>query len=289
MALLGLALAALIGLSLGLLGGGGSILTVPIFVYVLGFGAKEAIAMSLAVVGAVSLFGAAGHWRAGNVNLRVALIFGSVAMVGTYLGARLAIYFSGAAQLALFAVVMLLAAFFMFREKKPLRAKEEEWLAESGDAAAMQDAAVLPGGAPVERMPLGLIVVEGLAVGVLTGLVGVGGGFLIVPALVLLGKIPMKQAVGTSLLVIAMKSATGFLGYLGQVEVPWGFMSLFTGVAITGILLGTYLVQYVSQAALKRSFAVFLVVMGGFILYQNRAVLLPHAEASAHPSTEVSH
>jgi uncharacterized protein len=137
-------------------------------------------------------------------------------------------------------------------------------------------------------MPLGLIVAEGLAVGVLTGLVGVGGGFLIVPALVLLGKIPMKQAVGTSLLVIAMKSATGFLGYLGQVEVPWGFMTVFTAVAITGILLGTYLVQYVSQAALKRSFAVFLVAMGGFILYQNRAVLLPHAEASAHPSAEAS-
>src|SRR5690606_26972699 len=112
--LLGFSLAALIGLSLGMLGGGGSILTVPIFVYVLGFGAKEAIAMSLAVVGATSLFGAASHWRAGNVDLRVALIFGAVAMVGTYLGARLAVYFSDAAQLALFAVVMLLAAYFMF-------------------------------------------------------------------------------------------------------------------------------------------------------------------------------
>jgi uncharacterized protein len=145
---------------------------------------------------------------------------------------------------------------------------------------------VLPGGAQVRRMPLGLIVVEGMAVGVLTGLVGVGGGFLIVPALVLLGKIPMKQAVGTSLLVIAMKSATGFLGYLGQVEVPWGFMTLFTAIAVVGILGGTYLVQYVSQAALKRAFAVFLVVMGGFILYQNRAVLLPHGSAEARPSTD---
>jgi uncharacterized protein len=286
MALLGLTLAALIGLSLGLLGGGGSILTVPIFVYVLGFGAKEAIAMSLAVVGAVSLFGAAGHFRAGNVNVRVALVFGSVAMVGTYVGARLAVYFSGAAQLALFAVVMLLAAFFMFREKKPLRTDEEEWLAETADEEAMQDAAVLPGGAPVGRMPLGLIVIEGLAVGVLTGLVGVGGGFLIVPALVLLGKIPMKQAVGTSLLVIAMKSAAGFVGYLGQVEVPWGFMTLFTAIAVVGIMGGTYLVQYVPQAALKRAFAVFLVLMGGFILYQNRAVLIPHGTAEARSSSD---
>jgi uncharacterized protein len=288
MVLLGLALAALIGLSLGLLGGGGSILTVPIFVYVLGFGAKEAIAMSLGVVGAVSLFGAAGHWRAGNVNLRVALIFGAVAMVGTYAGARLAIFFSGAAQLALFAVVMLLAAFFMLREKKPLPPGDEAWLAETVDGGSAGVPAVRPEAPPVERMPLALIVVEGLAVGVLTGLVGVGGGFLIVPALVLLGKIPMKQAVGTSLLVIAMKSATGFLGYLGQVEVPWAFMTLFTGVAVLGIVLGTYLVQYVSQAALKRAFALFLLVMGGFILYQNRAVLLPHDTVEARPAAAQS-
>jgi uncharacterized protein len=287
MALLGLGLAALIGLSLGLLGGGGSILTVPIFVYVLGFGAKEAIAMSLAVVGAVSLFGAAGHWRAGNVNVRVALVFGVVAMVGTYGGARLAVFFSGAAQLALFAGVMLVAAFFMFRDQKPIVA-DPPLLDEAADTDAMLDAAVMPGGVPVARMPIGLIIVEGLAVGALTGLVGVGGGFLIVPALVLLAKIPMKQAVGTSLLVIAMKSATGFLGYLGQVEVPWGFMTVFTGVAIIGIFGGTYLVQFVSQAALKRAFAVFLLVMGSFILYQNREVILPHGTVEASSPATVA-
>jgi uncharacterized membrane protein YfcA len=255
MMILGIGLGALVGLALGLLGGGGSILTVPIFVYVLGYGAKEAIAMSLAVVGAVSLFGAAGHWRAGNVNLRVALIFGAVAMAGTYLGARLAVFFSGAAQLILFAAVMLLAAWFMFRPKQ----------VEAQGAAP----------AELRDMPLALIAAEGLAVGVLTGLVGVGGGFLIVPALVLLGKVPMKQAVGTSLLVIAMKSAAGFAGYLGQVQVDWGFMAVFTAVAVGGILLGTYLVRFVPQAALQRAFAVFLVVMGTFILYQNRGVLLP--------------
>lgn len=256
MSIVGLGLAALIGLSLGLLGGGGSILTVPIFVYLLGFGAKEAIAMSLAVVGATSLFGAFGHWRAGNVHLRVAAIFGSVAMVGTYLGARLAVFFSGAAQLSLFAAVMLLAAFFMFRGPS------------SGPTA--QD----PADAETAReMPLGMIVLEGMAVGVLTGLVGVGGGFLIVPALVLLGKVPMKEAVGTSLLVIAMKSAAGFVGYLGQVEVEWGFMALFTTTAIGGILLGTWLVRFVPQHALQRGFAIFLVIMGGFILCQNRSAL----------------
>lgn len=269
MLILGVLLAALIGLSLGLLGGGGSILTVPIFVYVLGFGAKEAIAMSLAVVGATSLFGAVSHWRAGNVNVRVALIFGVVAMAGTYLGARLAVFFSGAAQLILFALVMLVAAFFMFRGP-PVTA-----------SARAEDTAI-------RDMPLALIVVEGIAVGVLTGLVGVGGGFLIVPALVLLGRLPMKQAVGTSLLVIAMKSAAGFYGYLGQVEVQWAFMTLFTAVAVSGIFAGTYLVRFVSQAQLKRAFAVFLLVMGGFILWQNRAVLVgrgdevPSAADTAH-------
>jgi uncharacterized membrane protein YfcA len=264
MFVLGVVLAALIGLSLGLLGGGGSILTVPIFVYVLGFGAKEAIAMSLAVVGATSLFGAAGHWRAGNVNLRVALIFGSVAMAGTYLGARLAVFFSGAAQLTLFAAVMLLAAFFMFRDRK---ASPPPCVGCEPEDAGPQ--------AEVREMPLGLIVLEGIAVGVLTGLVGVGGGFLIVPALVLLGRLPMKQAVGTSLLVIAMKSAAGFVGYLGQVDVPWGLMGLFTAVSILGIFAGTYLVRFVSQAQLTRAFAVFLLVMGGFILWQNKSVILP--------------
>lgn len=247
--LIGLLLAALIGVSLGLLGGGGSILTVPIFVYVLGYGAKEAIAMSLAVVGVTSLFAMVGHWRQGNVNLRVALIFGAVAMSGTYLGARLAVFFSGAAQLILFAGVMLIAAFFMFRDKTSVSEAEAH-----------------------EKMPLGLIVAEGLAVGVLTGLVGVGGGFLIVPALVLLGKVPMKAAVGTSLLVIAMKSASGFVGYLGQVEIPWAFMGLFTAVAIAGSFGGTYIARFVPQEMLKKGFAAFLIVMGVFILFQNRGV-----------------
>jgi uncharacterized membrane protein YfcA len=252
--ILGLILAAVVGLSLGLLGGGGSILTVPIFVYVLGFDAKEAIAMSLAVVGVTSLFGAVGHWRAGNVNLRVALIFGAVAMVGTFIGARLSVFVSGSVQLLLFAVVMLLAAFFMFR----------------GRFGASAEPGEQPGG--VAKMPLPQIIAEGLVVGIVTGLVGVGGGFLVVPALVLLGKVPMKQAVGTSLLVIAMKSASGFVGYLDQVSVDWGTIAAFSGVAIGGILLGTMLVRYIPQEALRRSFAGFLVVMGVAIVFQNSGV-----------------
>jgi uncharacterized protein len=253
MIILGFALAVVMGVALGMLGAGGSILTVPIFVYALGIEPKQAIAMSLAVVGATSAFGAIGHWRAGNVDVRLAAIFGGVAMVGTYAGARLAVFFTGTAQLTLFALVMLLAAFFMLYERPGRPA---------GDL-----------GATPPPMPALLIVLEGFAVGVLTGLVGVGGGFLIVPALVLLGRVPMKRAIGTSLVVIAVKSFAGFAGYLGQVEIRWGLMAGFTAIAIAGILLGAWLVRFVPQAALKRAFGAFLVVMGVFILYQNRAAL----------------
>jgi uncharacterized membrane protein YfcA len=126
-----------------------------------------------------------------------------------------------------------------------------------------------------------LLAVAG-GVGLLTGIVGIGGGFLIVPALVLLARVPMKQAVGTSLVVIAMNSTAGFAGYLGRVPVPWGFMAAFTAVAIIGILSGTALVRFVSQTQLKRAFAVFLVGVGLFTLYQNRTVFGGNqAEAAA--------
>lgn len=242
----GLALAAAIGVALGLLGGGGSILAVPIFVYVLGYGAKEAVAMSLVVVGAASLFAAFGHWRAGRVDWRVAGIFGAVAMAGAFLGARLSVFFSGSVQLVLLAVVMLAAAGFMYRESSPLAAGEA-------------------GG----RMPVLLLVAEGLGVGALTGIVGVGGGFLIVPALVLLAGIPMKDAVGSSLVVIALNSATGFLGHLGQVQIPWGFVGAFTAIAIVGSFAGSWAVKFIPQRTLEKGFAVFLVVTGAVILAQN--------------------
>ncbi len=262
MSLLGLALAALIGLSLGLLGGGGSILTVPVLVYVMGFGPKEAIAASLGVVGTVSLVGSLAHWRVGNVDLRMALLFGAFAMGGAYLGAHLSAFVGGQTQLVVFAGVMLLAAASMLRGR-------------SG-----------PEGGEAPRAPrLATTAAVGVGVGALTGLVGVGGGFLIVPALVLLARVPMRQAVGTSLLVIAMNSAAGLAGYLGRVEVPWGFVAVFAAVASGGIVLGSRLVKRVPQEALRRGFAVFLLAMGSFILYQNRAVLLPGpvpaAEASA--------
>jgi uncharacterized membrane protein YfcA len=244
---LGLALATLIGLSLGLLGGGGSILTVPVLVYVLGFAAKPAIAMSLPVVGITSLVGAALHWRLGNVRVPTALTFGVVAMIGAFAGAKLAVLVSGTAQLALLAVVMLAAAGSMLRGNRGV-----------GDAA------------PAAPPRLALLVPVALGVGVLTGLVGIGGGFLVVPALVLLARVPMRQAVGTSLLVIAMNSASGFAGYLGTVDIDWRFLAGFTAAAVAGALAGTALAARVPQVTLKRTFAVFLLVMGGFVLYKNR-------------------
>lgn len=251
MGFLGLLLGALIGVSLGLLGGGGSILAVPVFVYVLGFDPKQAVAMSLAVVGIASLVGAVGYWRAGRVDFRIALVFGAIAMAGTYIGARLAVFFSGEAQLLFFAVVMLAAAYFMFTDRG----------LDNSEGAR-------------EKMPLALIAGEGLAVGVLTGLVGVGGGFLVVPALVMLGKVPVKRAVGTSLLVIAMKSASGLAGYASQVEIPWGFVLAFAAVAVVGSYLGSYLVRFISPGALKRGFSVFLIAVSLLILYENRDTLI---------------
>ena len=249
---LGFIFALIIGLSLGIMGGGGSILTVPVFVYVLEMEAKTAIALSLAVVGTASLVGSFGHLRRGNVDIKMALIFGSVAMVGTFLGAKLSIYLTAVVQLLLFAVVMLIAAAFMFKEKKQNLEVDKS----------------------SSNLDLLWIVLEGLGVGILTGIVGVGGGFMIVPALVLLGNVTMKKAVGTSLLVIAMKSFSGFYGYMGIVEIPWNFLLSFTFVTILGILVGPFLIDFISDKVLKKSFALFLVLMSFFIIYQNRDVLL---------------
>lgn len=269
MVVVGYLLAALVGLSLGLMGGGGSILTVPIFVYVLGYDAKLAIAMSLPVIGITSLAGAVGHWKSGNVNLRAAATFGVIAMVGAFAGARLATLIDGRVQLALLAIVMLVAAVMMFRSAR-----------RAPDAAAKTDSP--------RAMPLGLLLPVALAVGVLTGLVGIGGGFMVVPALVLLARAPMKQAVGTSLLVIAMNAASGFAGYAGQMPMPWTFMAGFTAVAVVGIAAGTYLVRFVSQRALKQAFAVFLIVMGTFMLYKNREVFLAVPDVRQVSSSETA-
>lgn len=268
MIVIGYLLAALIGLSLGLMGGGGSILTVPILVYVLGFDPKLAIAMSLPVVGLTSLVGAIGHAAARNVDLRLAAVFGALAMAGAFAGARLAVFLTGATQLVVLAVVMLAAAVSMLR--RPRRSSADPIAAPGAEQVTNPD--------QPRAMALSALIPVAIGVGLLTGIVGIGGGFLVVPALVVLGRVPMKQAVGTSLLVIAMNSLSGFAGYLGHFDIPWSFIASFTAVAIGGILAGTYLVRFVSQAALKRAFAVFLLLMAAFVLYKNRLAF--HAAAA---------
>ncbi|MCU0647188.1 MAG: sulfite exporter TauE/SafE family protein [Gemmatimonadaceae bacterium] len=244
------AVAALaIGLSLGMLGGGGSVLTVPALVYLVGVAPKSAIAMSLPVVGTASLIGAVGHWRAGNVDLRTALGFGAVAMAGAVVGTRLATFFTDAAQLLLLGVVMLASALSMLR----------------GGARPPRH----------ESTPLGraLLPLVALGVGALTGLVGVGGGFLVVPALVVLAGIPMTQAIGTSLVVIAMNTATSFAATVGRVPIDWRLVASFTALACVGIVLGTRLVRHVAQTTLRRAFAVLLLVIAVLLVIQNRGAL----------------
>jgi uncharacterized membrane protein YfcA len=249
---LGFLFAALIGLALGTLGGGGSILTVPVLVYVLGYDPKLAIAMSLPVVGTAALVGVVSHWRAGNVRLQTAAIFGSVAMVGSYTGARASVWLTGRLQLLILGSVMIAAAASMLR-------------------SSIRDGNIAP---TVESPPHPAIMLSvGFGVGLLTGVIGIGGGFLIVPALVILGRVPMKSAVGTSLLVIAMNSLSGYLGYHGREIVPWDFVVRFSAVAVAGILAGTALVRHISTRQLKRAFAVLLVVIGVLVLWQNRAQL----------------
>ncbi|MCG8462709.1 MAG: sulfite exporter TauE/SafE family protein [Holophagales bacterium] len=243
-----------IGLSLGLLGSGGSILTVPILVYVVGEPEKVAIAESLAIVGLIALAGAIPYSRQKLVDWRTVGLFGIPGMLGAWIGAVMARYVSGQMQLAIFAVVMLLAAVMMFRPPK------------LGQARAPR--------------ALWKIVLDGLVVGALTGFVGVGGGFLIVPALVLLGGLPMHRAVGTSLAIIALKSATGYVKYLQvlhelQMDVRWDLIAVFSVLGVGGSWLGRRLARRLPQARLRRIFAVFLVLMGVFILYRNLHELIP--------------
>lgn len=238
--------ALLIGLSLGLLGSGGSILTVPILVYLVGEPDKVAIAESLGIVGLISLVGALPYAAKRMVDWRSLLFFGLPGVLGTYGGAYLSKWMPGALQLAIFAAVMLLAAVFMARGQE---AREPR------------------------RQGIWLIAVEGLVVGVVTGLVGVGGGFLIVPALVLLGGLSMHVAVGTSLGIIALKSAAGFYKYLDvlaaqNLAVDWQLVGLFAGLGMVGSMVGSRIATHVPQRALRRGFAVFLVIMGLYILWQ---------------------
>lgn len=235
-------LASLIGLTLGLLGGGGSILAVPVLAYAAELPAKEAIATSLIVVGATAAFSLVPHARRGNVEWRTGALFAITAMAGGYGGGYAADFFSGTTLLLLFAGMMAIAALAMFRGRGELKADTDR------------------------PIPVALVVAEGLGVGALTGLVGAGGGFLIVPALVLLGGMPMHKAVGTSLMVIALKSFAAFAGHAAHVDIDVLLAARVTGAAILGAVVGTSLAHRVPAQALKKIFAVFVLLMAGYVV-----------------------
>lgn len=261
---LALALAALVGVSLGLLGGGGSILTVPILTYVLGMAPREAIAASLFIVGATSAFSMIGHARAGRVRWTVGLLFGVAGMVGAFAGGLLGGIIPGAVLMVLFAIMMIVTAAAMIRGRKTRPT-------DSGGDSTGDDPGQTAGD---QHRPILRILLDGLLVGVATGLVGAGGGFLVVPALNLLGGLPMAVAVGTSLLVIAMKSFAGLAGYLFSVHLHWPIVLAFTAVAIAGSFAGVGLAGRIPERALRTGFGIFVLIMGGFVLFQEIPALI---------------
>lgn len=238
-------LAVLVGLSLGLLGGGGSILVVPLLTYIGGLDPREAIATSLFVVGATSLVSLFGHARRGNVRWRTGLVFGAAGMVGAFGGGLAGGYVPGTVLMIGFAVMMIATAGAMIRGRKD----------RDGESST-------------HHHPLWRILLDGLVVGAATGLVGAGGGFLVVPALVLLAGLPMTAAVGTSLLVIAMKSFAGLGGYLTSVSLDWPLVAAVTAAAIAGSFVGIVLTSVVPEKVLRKGFGFFVLLMGAFVLSQ---------------------
>jgi uncharacterized membrane protein YfcA len=243
MVILALVLAVGIGVSLGLLGGGGSILTLPILVYVLGMEAKVAIATSLLVVGVTSAAAMVPHARAGRVNARIGLAFGASSMSGAFVGGRLAHFLPSGVLLLSFSVLMLVTGLAMLR----------------GRAAS----AALTG-----TRPWGRILLVGAGIGLLTGVIGAGGGFVIVPALALLCGLSMPEAIATSLLVIALNSFAGFAGTLGNVTIDVELAALVTLAAVVGSIGGAFAAGRVPETMLRRAFAWLVLVMAAFMLWR---------------------
>ena len=244
--------ALLIGISLGLLGSGGSILTVSVLVYLVGEPEKVAIAESLGIVGSISLVGAIPYAIRKEVDWNSVIFFGLPGMIGAYGGATISQHLSGNTQLILFGAVMLVSAFLMIKDNPILEKRLER----------------------VGAASRGVLLAEGLVIGTITGIVGVGGGFLIIPALVLIGGLEMRIAVGTSLFIIMSNSLLGFYKHLdvlkdNKLEVNWHLLLVFTVIGIAGSFIGGRLSQKIPRKALKRGFGVFLVLMGIYILYSN--------------------
>lgn len=235
-----------IGGSLGLLGGGGSILTVPALVYLVGQSPQVAVTTSLAIVGANSALGAFFHQSQGTLNWRVALIFGGTGMIVAYLAAGLSKQFSPAVLMVAFALLMLAVGSLLIRQR--------------ASTTSVQ---------PNVDLRLWKVLAGGASVGLLTGILGVGGGFLIVPALVMLVGIPMHHAVGTSLVVIAMNSLAGFLGHVSGVTLDLSLIIVFVVAGVVGTFVGTRLGKRLDAGLLRRVFAVFVMGLAVFLLYDN--------------------
>lgn len=249
--------ALVIGVTLGLIGGGGSILTVPVLVYLLSINPVTATAYSLFVVGASSLVGAVNNLKQKLVDFRTATVFAAPAFVAVY-GTRKYLVpvipdhifslfgFEVTKDIGImlfFAVIMILASVSMIRGNSNEEHRETK-----------------------VQYNYPLIIIEGIVVGILTGIVGAGGGFLIIPALVLLAKLPMKKAVATSLLIIAVKSLIGFIGDIENLVIDWSFLTIFTGLSIGGIFLGGYLNKFIDGKKLKKGFGWFVLAMGIYII-----------------------
>jgi len=261
--ILGYVGALIIGVSLGLIGGGGSILAVPVLAYLFMLDEKYATAYSLFIVGFSALIGGVKQHLKGFVDWRTAIIFGIPALVGVSVIRKFVvpmlpdvlIYFGDfeftrrMGMFGLFAALMIPAAFSMLKEKKSLDESSEK-----------HEAKV--------KYNYPLILIEGIIVGAVTGLIGAGGGFLIIPALVILAKVEMKTAIGTSLIIIAVKSLIGFfLGDAITMDIDWTLLMTFTGVSLVGIFIGTYLSGFIDGNKLKKGFGYFIFVMATFIFY----------------------
>ncbi|PTX43418.1 hypothetical protein C8P64_1945 [Christiangramia gaetbulicola] len=251
--------ALLIGVVLGLIGGGGSILTVPVLVYMMAINPVTATAYSLFIVGSSSLMGAGRNLQKGLVGFKTALIFAIPAVITVFSTRKFLVpalpeelFEVGGFMVTrdigimlFFAILMLFASISMIYDKKELLEKKQEKK-------------------PVNFFLLGAL---GILTGLITGIVGAGGGFIIIPILVLLAGLPMKKAVGTSLLIIAINSLLGFLGDLGHQEIDWPFLLIFTAIAISGIFLGVYLNKFFDGKKLKKGFGWFVLLMGIYIIW----------------------
>ena len=262
--------ALIIGLTLGLLGSGGSAITVPVLVYLVGHATQQSIAESMAIVGLISVAVAIPYAKGKQIDWRSVCYFGIPGMFGTFIGAWLGGISSAALQLVVFGGVLIGAAYVMLRKPKSPDSESEE-------------ISQLP------CSPIWKIAIEGTVVGIITGFVGVGGGFLIVPALVVFGRLPMRLAIGTSLVIIAMKSAIGFAKYqqylmTHDMSVDIQTVAIFVAIGVVGSLVGKSINARLNQRLLKQVFAVFLILLGGFVIIREGSRLL-HPEQTTAAST----